>query len=863
MWRSPGKIHSSICLALLTFLLVTIVIPLCTPHPSFARIEQNLNNTSQLLQQGLTFYQEGKFIAAAQIWQQVANREKNLLNRALSLNYLSLAQRELGQWEEAQKSLAESLKLLQSQPNLDRDGLAILARALNNQGSLQFLLGQPQEALNTWKESEQKYTAIGDREGILGTQLDRAAALQSLGLYRQARKTLEQIEQQIKAEPDSLLKVKSLLSLGVALELAGDLEPSQAILQQSLALAKKLNYPSEIAASLLSLGNISKGLQDNKAALNYYQQAAETSNSQLFQLQAQLNQLKLLLEMQNWLEAEALFPSISTKLERLGETFDVIYARINFSELVLKYTRSRAKNSDLILATSKLLAKTSQQAKTLGNPKAESYALGQLGKIYEQNQQWPEAQKLTDRALRLAQEIHASEAAYQWQWQLGRILCKNTIPCPIDGNIQEALAAYTEAIDTLKSLRSDLVATKLDLQFSFRESVEPIYRELVSLLVQSNSNETEISQNNLQKAREVIEALQLAELDNFLRRACLKAKPTQIDKVDPNAAVIYPIILPDRLAVILSLPDRQLKYYETKQLQAEVENTVDLLLQSLHPAASNKKRLQLSQTMYDWLIRPARNELEKSGVTTLVFVLDGILKNLPMAALHDGQKYLVENYSIALTPGLQLLEAQALTEQKLQVLAGGLSQSKDGFIPLPGVELELQEIASSIDTQVILNEDFTNKTLQDKLDRISFPVVHLATHGQFSSKRQETFILTWDDRLNLDKLDLLLRNREQPNIKPIQLLVLSACQTALGDRRAGLGLAGVALQSGARSTVASLWSVNDRSTADLMREFYQQLIKSPISKAEAIRQAQLFLLHQSEYEHPFYWAPFVLIGNWL
>jgi CHAT domain-containing protein len=112
-------------------------------------------------------------------------------------------------------------------------------------------------------------------------------------------------------------------------------------------------------------------------------------------------------------------------------------------------------------------------------------------------------------------------------------------------------------------------------------------------------------------------------------------------------------------------------------------------------------------------------------------------------------------------------------------------------------------------------------------------------------------------------LDTLLRAREQGELNPIELLVLSACQTATGDRRAALGLAGLAVRSGARSTLATLWSVNDRSTALFMVEFYRELGQPGVTKAQAVRNAQLALLKQPQYEHPYYWAPFILLGNWL
>ena len=164
---------------------------------------------------------------------------------------------------------------------------------------------------------------------------------------------------------------------------------------------------------------------------------------------------------------------------------------------------------------------------------------------------------------------------------------------------------------------------------------------------------------------------------------------------------------------------------------------------------------------------------------------------------------------------------------------------------------------------MLLDGNFTRDRIENEIQRKDFPIVHLATHGQFSSQADKTFLITWDKKINVKNLDQVLKERDKITQNPIELLILSACQTAVGDKRAALGLAGVAVRSGARSTLATLWSIQDQSTADFMNEFYQAINQPNVSKAQALRQAQLSLLHSSQYQHPYYWAPFVLVGNWL
>ncbi len=144
-----------------------------------------------------------------------------------------------------------------------------------------------------------------------------------------------------------------------------------------------------------------------------------------------------------------------------------------------------------------------------------------------------------------------------------------------------------------------------------------------------------------------------------------------------------------------------------------------------------------------------------------------------------------------------------------------------------------------------------------------FPIIHLATHGQFSSKAENTFILAWDRAINVIELDEILQSRTTTTQTGIDLFVLSACQTATGDNRATLGLAGVAVKAGASSTLATLWSVSDRATASFMSQFYRELTQTNLTRSEALRHTQRTFLEKTEFQHPFFWAPYTLVGNWL
>lgn len=675
-----------------------------------------------------------------------------------------------------------------------------------------------------------------------------------MGFYRQAEKTLKETTKILQSQPNSPLKVAGLRSLGNVIQVTGDLETSQQILQQSLAAALSLPDKQVVGDILLSLGNTARAQQDVPAAMEFYQKAATTATSPTTRIQAEVNQLRLLVETNKFDALQALSSQIQTQLVELPPSRTAISARINFAQSLTQFRKKTNTDTPSWLNIAQLLSPAIEQARSLQDQRTESYALGVLGEVYEQTQQWSDAQNLTQQALLMAQAINAQDIGYRWQWQLGRLL-------KAKGDTQGAIAAYNEAINSLQSIRNDLAAVNPEVKFSFRDEVEPVYRELVDLLLQPGEN-SQPNQANIEKASKTIELLQVAELDNFFRNTCLNAQ-IQSKKQDQTAiTVIYPFILQNRLEVILQLPQKRWLHYATAVSEDEVRITLKQLQENLTKPHTLRKIQSLSQKVYNWLIKPAEAALAESQTPTLVFVLDGRLRNIPMAALYDGKQYLIEKYSIALTPGMQLIEPKPL-QKELKVIAAGLSEPSSGFLALPNVERELKQIHAEIPSNILLNQEFTRSALQNRINSLNFPVVHLATHGQFSSKAEKTFIVAWKDRIYVKQFNQLVRTIEQNRPEAIELLVLSACQTAAGDERAGLGIAGVAFQAGARSTIASLWNLDDESTSVLMNKFYQELSNKKLTKAEALRRAQLALLQNPKYKRPMYWAPYVLLGNWL
>jgi CHAT domain-containing protein len=841
------------CLLVMAIHPVTATAPRSTPPQSTSVMSRTMGAPSPVhtdpIERGRYQYRMGRFAEAVATWQQAVQqyqRQGDPLQQALSLSYLSLGHQELSQWSKAQAAIDQSLALLQEH----KPTASLSAQVLNTEASLLLHQGQAEMALDRWQQAQKYYAQAGDIQGRLGSQINQAQALQQLGFYRRSRQQLEAIVRELDKLPDTEMKISGLRALGLALANTGD-ATSGDVLQRSLLIAQKLNHQSDMSATLLSLGRLSVADEDFENALNYFEQAERSTTNPTEQLQARLSQLQLLIEQGQSADSGKLAVTISRQIQQqlqdLAPSRTSLYTAINFVA-----TLNDLENPSQLVASrdlAALMSKVVKSARQIQDASAEAYALNQWGQLYERTQQFTEAQTVTEKSLQIARNLQADNIISQSAWQMGRIAKRQN-------QRSQAIAYYQEAVKSLQAIRADLIAVNQDLQFSYRESVEPVYRELVELLVEGNPGQTELLQ-----ARDLIESLQVAELDNFFREACLD-KARQIDQFDPTATVVYPIILPDRLAVILSTAGQPLRYYSVMQPQAQTDATIAAMYRSLNPVADSRDRLKLSQQLYDWLIRPAASDQAFKDTKTLVFVLDGRLRNIPMSALHDGQQYLIEKYAVTLSPGLQLMASRSIQPSQFQAIIAGISDSRAGFAALPGVETEVKTIAQTVASSTLLNQAFTGEALAEKIKNSNADIVHLATHGQFSSRLEDTFLLTWDGRVNVKELSEYLRSREGQKAKTVELLVLSACDTATGDDRAALGLAGLAVKSGARSTIATLWPVKDKAAALLMTQFYDNLKQNNTNKAEALRQAQLHLLRQTDFREPFFWSGVVLVGNW-
>jgi CHAT domain-containing protein len=716
----------------------------------------------------------------------------------------------------------------------------------------------------------------------------------ALGAWKQAAQLYEQTGKPMEQS-------QALVAAAQASEAMGQVTQALQQLELALALAQQSEDKAWTATVLSGLGHAYLAGRQPDAAMPHLTQALETAPQQAVRVIAGIhNNLGLAQVAQKKMpKALASFTEAANKAAEAGDRPLTVRARINAGRTALALNQPEAARdwfdqalgglkdlepshekatgliqiglgyhqlrtaipanaTAILLRAAGALVEAGDVSDKIGDVRTRSYADGYLGHLYETEHRYAEALQLTRQAIFAAQAANAPESLYRWEWQLGRLLAAT-------GKLDEAIAAYYRAADVLKPIRMEVAAAMSVDAGSSEDSIRPLFIEQADLLLQraTLTPDAKAAEEYLRFARDAIENYKAAELRDYFRDQCvdaLQAKLTKLDTISPTTAVIYPIVFPDRTELLASFSSRILRY--------SVHITSDELTKEVRAFRRKvEKRTTLeyldhSQKLYDWLIRPVESELIRQKIQTLVFVPDGALRTIPFSALHDGKSFLIQQYAIAMTPGLYLTDPRPLNLEKLRTLAGGLITSVQGFPSLPYVAEEVQSIRTLFQADQLINEQFRIGLLEQELRESRYGILHIATHGKFSTDANDSFLLTFDGKLTMSKLDQLIglfRFRQDP----LELLTLSACQTAVGDDRAALGLAGVAIKAGARSALATLWFINDEASAELIAEFYRQLRDPSVSKAVALQRAQIKLLGDRVYDHPAYWSPFLLLNNWL
>ena len=733
---------------------------------------------------------------------------------------------------------------------------------LMRQGSQAYQRGAFDQALTAWKQAAQLY----EREGQLMDQsralVQAAQASEATGQVNQALQQLEVAYSIAQKIQERTWTITVLENLGRAYLAARRPDAATQYLTQALEMTTAQDTPRAIGAIQNNLGLAQVGQQQMAEALTSFTAAAENAakgGDRPLAVRARVNAARAALALN---QPEPARRWLDQALDALKDMEDSHDKAVGLIQVGLGYQQLRPAmpsiDAPLVLRAAGVFVEAASTADKIGDTRMRSYADGYLGHLYETDRRYDEALQLTRQAIFSAQAANAPESLYRWHWQLARLLADT-------GHIDEALSAYDQAATTLRPIRLEVGTALTTGATTGEELIRPMFFEQADLLFKkaSSTGEAKAAETYLRQARDAIESYKAAELRDYFRDQCvdaLQARLTKLDTVSPTTAIVYPIVFPGRTEILVSFSSG-LTRHSVPITSARLTEEIRAFRRTVEKRTT-LEYVEHAQHLYDWLIRPIESELIRQQIETLVFVPDGALRTIPFSALHDGKSFLIQRYAVAMTPGLYLTDPHPLDRTKIRFLAGGLTKSVQGFPSLPYVAEEVEAVRTLYQADQLLNQDFRTAVLEQELRESRYGILHIATHGKFSSDANDSFLLTFDGKLTLSKLDELIglfRYRQDP----LELLTLSACQTAVGDDRAALGLAGIAIKAGARSALATLWFINDEASAELISEFYRQLRDPSVSKAVAIQRAQIKLLGDRIYDHPAYWSPFLLLNNWL
>jgi CHAT domain-containing protein len=753
------------------------------------------------------------------------------------------------------------------------------------QAAAAYRIGDFRAAISLWEQEVAAAEKSGDISRQCEAQLALGAAYQRTGQYDPAIHALSAVGNLV--NPDDARAARALISLGAAYTYTRAFAQAEVVLNRAVQLTEAAGNAMHAdaltnravlrgawaavlrrKAELSSLDEIAnRRLADEKAdqAMADFEQSAVVAlrrGDVRRAARAAANAATSAVRVHRADAAESWNRRAAASVADLPSGLEKANLLLTIVATDLKLLGENAGGRDERLARDEKMGlaalDASQQA---GDRRFESYALGQLGRIDELRGHLDRAVAWTRRAVFRAQETAAAESLYRWLWQQGRLFHRA-------GQDDQAIQSYMAAVESLRPIRLDLAAGLGDAGASYRDTVGPLYFELIDLLFHKASALPDAQAQALYlQIRNTLSVLSEAEIDDYFKTQCIppSVKERSIDGTDPLAASIYIIPLPDRTEVLISAGTQPGLQRVTLAIDRDhLSRELRHFRQALE-TRTTRRYLNDASHLYDELFRPIEERNLLAGMATLVIVPDGDLLSVPLGALYDGKKYLIEKYAIAISPRGKIGTYFEAAPGPPQVLAAGLAQPRSvggvDYAALDSVPREMANLHDRFGGVELVGSNFTANALTEEFRARPWNIIHLATHAQFRDDLNNTFILTSNGEMTSDGLQRLLLPAKF-NGQPVQLLTLSACETAAGDDyHAALGLAGIGIKCGARSCLASLWAVNDLASAELMSQFYAGLA-SGLSKPQALRQAQGELLKNPRYSHACYWAPYLLIGDW-
>ena len=855
-------------------------------RPIFQQVKDHNDEAKVLMNLGLAYlylsqYEKAitHFEKAQPIFQQVKDRNseaKVLMN--LGFAYFSLSQYEkaITYYEQAQP-IFQQIK--------DRNDEA---KVLVNLGFAHLSLSQHEKAITYFEKARPIFQQVKDRNGEAKVLVDLGSAYLSLSQYEKAITYYEKARPIFQQVKDRNGEAKVLTGLGSAYASLSQHEKAIAYYEQARPIFQQVKDRNGEAGVLMNLGLAYGSFSQYEKAITYYKQALP-----IFQQvkdrngEAQvLNSLGLAYgSLSQYEKAIACFeqalPIYQQVKDRGGEAklfnnLGAFFTLRKNAELAIVFYKQSVNVWETIRVELRQLPRDVQEAYTqsvAGSYRRLADLLLAKGRILE-------AQQVLE--LLKVQELKEFDRTTRAKIDNGKI--------ELDPTEQVIVDKYGGFIAFGQKIR--------DCQNSQPRCAD--YDRLIQLRLDAGA-EYDRAVKTFETA---IKVRKQDDENNFLNpKNRFSGKVQEILETQPNTALIYSLVTDDKLWLVLASKGETLRQFEVKVSQAELNGAVVKFRQLMEQCeqrtctASDTAALNaISQQLYGWLFpQSLQAELKKGKIEHLIFAPDRITRYLPMAALFDGKQYLIENYTVSTIVSAEFTNTDKpnYNPQTTTVLAAGLSNGvPPNFAPLSNVPQELAAIVQTPSTRSgiyrgleLLNQQFDFLTLQKNLS--GYSILHIATHGEFVRNQADGSYILLGTGQKLPISDIKKLN----DLGKIHLVVLSACQTALADRSAdGVEISNVSfsfMERGVKAVIASLWSVNDASTSLLMQQFYKNLATGKMTKADALRQAQLSLLQGkltakdapqratlivkgappsqrsqgSDFSQPFYWAPFILIGN--
>jgi CHAT domain-containing protein len=611
-------------------------------------------------------------------------------------------------------------------------------------------------------------------------------------------------------------------------------------------------------------GYINKSIETFEEAIRYSNSIqTNTAKHRLFHAQLMIHLARALMAQDGKYQKVDKLKQIDKAFDyvsRLTDTYQKARQLFKIVDLYEKIAKQNQPLRDTYLKRAyRIYQHISAMNQHIKDDRLASLVFSRQAALYETANQLDDAISLTRQSLFYAQKIKASHKLYKLHWQLGRLYQKK-------GNIDTAIPQYEKAIEILSPIRQQVYHSDLNHKNVFNQKIKPVYLELAEIYFEkanASSPNSKIYNTNIRNTWITMDKVKMAELEDIFQDECVSSKKENYLKLGESlgpVAVLYVIPFQTQPGVIMYLPDG----FKHFRLDVDTQRFNQTIQKLRHSIQSFEDFESYATLLYKWIITPIYADLKRQKVETLVVASDGALRTLPFSVfLSPDETFLIEEFEIVTIPALHLTRTAITNRASPSIMLCGISKKKvigkTIFPALPRVVQELEEINKIVSGEIFLNESFSQKNMTQNLLQKKYTIIHMATHGEFGGTPERTFLLTHDKRLNMNSLEQLIKLSRSSSI---DLLTLSACQTALGDERAAFGLAGIAVKAGVNCAIATLWSVDDFSSQRIITDFYKNAYRHKMSKAKALQQAQISLINEIQYWQPLFWAAFLLIGNW-